>query len=55
MNRYFRFFISLRWFKAKKNESFITTATLLSIIGITIGVATLIVVRSVYDGLKMIL
>lgn len=52
MNRYFRFFISLRWFKAKKNESFITTATLLSIIGITIGVATLIVVRSVYDGFK---
>ena len=42
--------VALRYFRAKKNEKFVSIISGVSLFGITIGVATLIVVMSVMNG-----
>lgn len=46
----FVLFTALRYFSAKKNEKFVSVISVISLIGITIGVAALIVVMSVMNG-----
>ncbi len=46
----FEFFIAKRYLKSKNKFSFITIISMLSTLGITIGVAALIVVLSVFNG-----
>ncbi len=46
------FFIALRYLKSKRKEGFISVIAIFSFIGITIGVATLIVVMSVMNGFR---
>ena len=45
-------FIALRYLKSRRDESFISISSLFSFLGITIGVATLIVVMSVMNGFR---
>lgn len=44
------FFIAKRYLFSKKNFNFITIISLISILGVTIGVAALIIVLSVFNG-----
>jgi len=44
--------IALRYLKAKKKEKFISVITILSFLGIMLGVATLIIVMSVMNGFR---
>ncbi len=46
----YTFFIAKRYLFAKKEANFITVISLISIVGVTIGVAALIVVLSVFNG-----
>jgi lipoprotein-releasing system permease protein len=46
----FKFFIAKRYLLSKKEAGFISTISLISIVGITVGVAALIVVLSVFNG-----
>jgi len=46
----FEFFVSRRYIKSKRKQAFISLITLLSMIGITVGVMVLIVVISVMSG-----
>ena len=46
----FRFFIAKRYMLSKKEAGFITVISAISVIGITVGVAALIVVLSVFNG-----
>lgn len=46
----FILFTALRYFSAKKNEKFVSIISIISLLGITIGVAALIVVMSVMNG-----
>ena len=46
------FFIAFRYLKAKRKEKFISVISYFSLIGIMLGVATLIVVISVMNGFK---
>ena len=46
----FEFFIAKRYLKSKHRMNFITIISLLSTVGITIGVAALIIVLSVFSG-----
>ncbi|MFZ4621265.1 MAG: FtsX-like permease family protein [Bacteroidota bacterium] len=46
----YTFFIAKRYLLAKKETGFITVISLISILGVTIGVAALIVVLSVFNG-----
>ncbi len=46
----YTFFIAKRYLLVKKDASFITVISLISIFGVTIGVAALIVVLSVFNG-----
>lgn len=48
----FEFFVSLRYLLAKRREKFISVISLLSIGGVTLSVATLIVVISVMSGFE---
>jgi len=48
----FEFFISRRYFKSKPNQTIIALITLLSIVGVTIGVTALIVVIAVMGGFE---
>ena len=48
----YELFIGLRYLKAKRKQTFISIITLLSIIGIMLGVMALIVVLSVMDGFE---
>lgn len=50
----FEIFIALRYIFAKRSFNFITVITVLSIIGITVGVAALIVVISIFNGFQNI-
>ena len=45
-------FIAFRYLKSRRDESFISVSSLFSFLGITIGVATLIVVMSVMNGFR---
>jgi lipoprotein-releasing system permease protein len=44
--------LALRYFKAKKNETFISVISVFSLLGVAIGVAALIVVMSVMNGFR---
>ena len=45
-----QFFIALRYFSAKRKEAFISIISLISILGVAVGVAALIIVISVMSG-----
>lgn len=45
-------FLALRFFFSKRRESFISINVIFSLIGITLGVATLIIVMSVFNGFR---
>jgi lipoprotein-releasing system permease protein len=49
----FEWMIALRYLRAKRQESFISVISLFSLIGIALGVATLIIVLSVMNGFKV--
>ena len=44
--------IAIRYFRSRRDESFISISSLFSFFGITIGVATLIIVMSVMNGFR---
>ena len=46
------FFLAFRYLKAKRSEGFISVIAIFSFLGITIGVATLIIVMSVMNGFR---
>src|SRR5271168_5319586 len=46
------FWIGLRYLKSKKNSKFLSLITLLSILGVAVGVTAMIVVLSVMDGFE---
>lgn len=46
----FEWFVSLRYLRAKRKQKFISLITLISILGVAVGVMALIVVLSVYTG-----
>ncbi len=48
----FEAFVGLRYLKAKKSQSFISAITLLSIVGVMVGVCALVVVLSVMSGFE---
>lgn len=50
MSSKFIFFTALRYFYAKKNEKFVSIISAISLLGITVGVAALIIVMSVMNG-----
>ncbi len=50
MNSHFEFWIAWRYLRARREEGFISVVAGFSLIGITLGVATLIVVMSVMNG-----
>src|SRR3989338_7640240 len=45
-----RFFIALRYFKTRSRESFISIISLISVLGVAVGVAALIIVIAVMSG-----
>jgi lipoprotein-releasing system permease protein len=49
----FEWMIAGRYLRAKRQESFISVISLFSLIGIALGVATLIIVMSVMNGFKV--
>ena len=46
----FAWFVSLRYLRAKRKQKFISLITLISILGVAVGVMALIVVLAVYTG-----
>ncbi len=53
MNFNLESFIAFRYLKSKRDERFVSISSFFSFIGITIGVATLIIVMSVMNGFRM--
>ncbi len=49
---FFEFFISTRYLKAKRKQAFISIITMISIVGVMMGVMALIVVLSVMNGFR---
>lgn len=52
MFRKFEFLIAFRYLRARREEGFISVIALFSLVGIALGVATLIVVLSVMNGVR---
>ncbi|MGN0929188.1 MAG: lipoprotein-releasing ABC transporter permease subunit [Alphaproteobacteria bacterium] len=50
--KYFEFLVAWRYLKSKRKDGFISIISWLSLIGITLGVATLIIVMSVMNGFR---
>jgi lipoprotein-releasing system permease protein len=48
----YEWFIGLRYLKAKRKQTFISIITVISIVGVTVGVMTLIVVLAVMSGFE---
>src|SRR5471032_2518504 len=48
----FEWMIALRYLRAKRKEGFVSVISLISLIGIALGVATLIIVMSVMGGFR---
>jgi lipoprotein-releasing system permease protein len=51
----YELFIALRYLKPKKGQSFISIANVFSILGLAVGIATVIVVLSVLNGLEEVI
>jgi lipoprotein-releasing system permease protein len=49
---FFELFLSLRYLKAKRKQAFISVITIISMIGVTVGVMSLVVVLSVINGFR---
>ncbi|MFO8090872.1 MAG: FtsX-like permease family protein [Desulfatiglandaceae bacterium] len=49
---FFEFFLSLRYLRAKRKQAFISVITVISVIGVTVGVMSLVVVLSVMNGFR---
>jgi lipoprotein-releasing system permease protein len=49
---YFEFFLGLRYLKAKRKQAFISIISVISVVGVMVGVMSLIVVLSVMNGFK---
>ena len=47
---FFEFFIGLRYLKAKRKQAFISVITIISVLGVMLGVMALIIVLSVMNG-----
>ena len=52
MFKYFEFLVAWRYLKSKRKDGFISVISWLSLIGITLGVATLVIVMSVMNGFR---
>ena len=52
MNFFLEIWIALRYLKSRQDEGFISIVSLFSFLGITLGVATLIIVMSVMNGFR---
>lgn len=50
--KYFEFLVAWRYLKSKRKDGFISIISWLSLIGITLGVATLVIVMSVMNGFR---
>ena len=48
----YEFFIAKRYFKSKRKTGFISLITYISIVGVTIGVAALVIVLSIMNGFE---
>ncbi len=48
----YKFYIALKYLKAKRSEKFISLITIISILGVILGVMTLIIVISVMNGFE---
>ncbi|MBN2418623.1 MAG: lipoprotein-releasing ABC transporter permease subunit [Deltaproteobacteria bacterium] len=48
----FELFLSLRYLRAKRKQAFISVISLISIVGVTVGIMALIVVLSVMNGFR---
>ena len=48
----FEIFLSLRYLRAKRKQAFISVISLISIVGVTVGIMALIVVLSVMNGFR---
>lgn len=49
---FFEFFLSLRYLRAKRKQAFVSFITMISVIGVTVGVMSLVVVLSVMNGFR---
>lgn len=49
---YFELFIGIRYLKAKRKQTFISVITVISVVGVMVGVMALIVVLSVMNGFR---
>ena len=52
MKRAFEFFIAKRYLRSRRKQSFISVITYMTILGVTIGVAALIIVLSIMNGFE---
>ena len=48
----YEWFIGLRYLKAKRKQTFISIITVISILGVTVGVTAMIIVLSVFSGFE---
>jgi lipoprotein-releasing system permease protein len=48
----FEWMVALRYLKPRRKEAFVSVISILSLIGIALGVATLIIVMSVMNGFR---
>ena len=48
----FEWMMAMRYLRARKREGFVSVITWFSLLGIALGVATLIIVMSVMNGLR---
>jgi lipoprotein-releasing system permease protein len=48
----YEWFIGLRYLKAKRKQTFISVITIISVVGVTVGVTAMIIVLSVFSGFE---
>src|ERR1700685_2475673 len=49
---YFEWMIAARYLRAKRREGYVSVISIISLIGVALGVATLIIVMSVMNGFR---
>ncbi len=52
LHRHFRLFLALRYLKARRKQAFTSVVTLVSILGVTVGVAALIIALALLTGFQ---